>query len=121
MPLSNDEDRQRFQAPDPHLRDEIGGLLERAFLREGGREPDALEISNLRILEDEMVEKVEKAQRLAEEAMGASRRAAEQYTASHALEDLEAAQRWEAEAATYHREAEVLRSEVERLRKYLPG
>lgn len=116
-----DEDRQRFQVPDPRLRDEIGGLLEKAFLREEGRLPDALEISNLKILEEEAVEKAEKAQQLAEEALDAAQRASEQYAASHALEDLEAVQRWEAEAATYFREAEVFRLEVERLRRYLPG
>lgn len=121
MQSTPEQDDRHFQNLDPHLRDEVGGILERAFRREEGRIPDELEVENLQTLAGEAEQKAEKADRLAEEALEAGRRASEQYATSHALDDLEVVQRWEAEAASYRREAEGFRLEVERLRKYLPG
>jgi hypothetical protein len=119
MPGPAEEDRQRFKSIDPGLREEVGGLLERAFGREGGRAPDEIESAALEQLAGEAESKAEQAARAALEASGAARAAAERYAASHAIDDLDAVQRWQAEAASCQREAETYRQEAERLRKYL--
>jgi hypothetical protein len=119
MATPAEEDRERFKNIDPNLREEVGGLLERAFKREEGRAPDELESYSLEVLAGEAEQKASEAERQAIEAAQAARGASERYAASHSLDDLEQAQRWEAEVASFRREAENYRLEAERLRKYL--
>jgi hypothetical protein len=121
MQTPPNDDQLHFQNVDPRLRDEVGGILERAFKREDGHIPDAMETQALQSLANEAQQKAAEAERLAEEAEMAARQASERYALSHAQDDLESVQRWEAEAASYRREKENYLFEVERLRKYLPG
>lgn len=114
-----EENQPNFQKIDPRLREEVGGILERAFRNENGLEKPDIEVEQIEILAQEVEEKAERARCLAEEAVEAARKAAERYELSHGLDDLEAVQHWEAEADSYRREAEILDQEAERLRKYL--
>lgn len=121
MQTPSEKDQQHFQNVDPRVREEVGGILERAFQREDGHVPEAGEIQNLEALAAEAGQKAREAENLAQEAEQAALRASERYAISRAQDDLEAVQRWEAEAASYRREVEGYESEVERLRKFLPG
>jgi hypothetical protein len=121
MQPPGEDDPARFQDINPRLREEVSRLLEHAFQREAGRIPDEMEIRQLETLAGEAERKAESAERLSEEALQAAVRASELYAATHALDDLEAVQRWEAEAASYRREAESYQLEAEHLRRYLPG
>jgi hypothetical protein len=111
----------QYNRPDPHVREEVGGMLERAFRREDGCETLEDERASLQVLAQEAEEKVACAERLAQEAAESARLAAERFRLSQNLDDMETVQRWEAEATSYRREAENLRLEAERLRKYMPG
>jgi hypothetical protein len=121
MPTPGGDDQGHFREVDPRLREEVGRLLERAFQREEGRIPDEMDIQQLETLAGEAEQKAESAERLAEEALQAARSASERYAATHALDDLEAVQRWEAEAASFRREVENYHLEAEHLRRCLPG
>jgi hypothetical protein len=121
MTIPGEDEPTHFQDINPRLREEVGRLLERAFQREEGRIPDEMEIRQLETLAGEAERQAESAERLAEEALQAARLASAEYAATHALDDLEAVQRWEAEAASYRREAESYQLEAEHLRRYLPG
>jgi hypothetical protein len=112
---------QRYQPSDPRTREEVGGILERAFQREGGREPDDVEETHFRVLAQEAEARLHSAEHLAEEAEGAAKRAAEQYALSQNHEDLEITRRWQQEAALRRREVHTLQEEVERLRKFAPS
>jgi hypothetical protein len=111
----------QYIRPDPHIREEVGGVLERAFRREDGLETLDEERLNLQTLAVETEEKAIRAERLAQEAAQAAKLAAERFSHTQGADDMEAMQRWEAEATSYRREADNLRLEVERLRKYIPG
>jgi len=124
MPDPDDDiafEQEHYQKLDPRTREEVGGVLERAFRREEGREILQVEQQTLLTLVQETEEKAEKAEQHAQEAEEAARRSSELYALSRAIDDLEALQRWEADAASYRREAERFRQEAEHLRKYLPG
>lgn len=111
--------KDRYQATDPYTRGEVGGILERAFQREHGKEPNELESQQLLFLADESERRAEIAELSAIEAEQAALQAAERYALTGETDDGEAMRRWEAEARAYRREAEALRLEVERLRSYL--
>lgn len=109
----------RYEAADPYTRGEVGGILERAFQREGGKEPNELEAQQLLFLADESERRAELAELSALEAEQAALQAAERYALTGETDDGEAMRRLETEAKAYRREAEALRLEVERLRSYL--
>ncbi len=116
-----EEDIQHYREVDPRVREEVGGILEHAFRHERGALPEKIEVQTLEKWATEVEAKAEKANQMAEDALDAARRASEQFALSHSLEDMEAVQQWEAEAASYRREADLLHAEAEQLRKYLPG
>lgn len=110
----------RYRAADARTQEEVGGLLERAFQREGGREPRQEEARRFLEWVKETEGKAEAVDSLAREAEQAAAEAAERFARTRGEDDLAALQRWEAEADAYRREAENLRLEAERLRHYLP-
>ena len=120
--MSEVEDREgeRYRPADPRIREEVGGILERAFQSEGGRKHDEEEARRFMALAEEAESRAESAERLAQEAEQAAERAAERYALTGSADDLAAVQRWETEAGAYRREAENMRQEAERLRKYIP-
>jgi hypothetical protein len=106
---------------DAHTREEVGGILERAFRQEEGHRTLEVEQQYLESLSKEAEKKAELAEQQAIAADQAALRASERYAISHSLDDLDIMQRWEAEAASYRREMESYHLETERLKKYLPG
>jgi len=117
---TEDQDQQeRYKPADPYTRSEVGGILERAFQREGGHEPNELEAQRLLALADEAELRAESAEQLSREAEQTATQAAERYALTGARDDLETLQRRQVEAHAYRREAEAMRLEVERLRSYL--
>lgn len=123
MKTADDENfsQDPFRQLDPRTREEVGGILERAFRQENGRITQEIEIQQILVLSNETEIKAQEVEGLVHEALEAAGLAEERYKSSHSLEDLETMQRWQAEAAGYRRQAERLRLEVEQLRKYLPG
>lgn len=111
---------ERYRAADMKTQEEVGGILERAFQREGGHEPYEEEARRFLALADEAEGKAEAAESLAREAEAAVERYAERHAHTGDPDDLELMQRRETEAQAYRREAESLRLEAERLRRYLP-
>src|SRR5262245_53319404 len=63
-----DDEYDRFQPPLPSTQKEVGGVLERAFAREGGHEPNEEEIRRLQFAADEALRDGEVKLRLALEA-----------------------------------------------------
>jgi hypothetical protein len=96
----------------------VGGVLERAFRREGGDEPREEEKRRLFAWAEEAETKAEAAERMANEAEGAAAAASERFGIAGQPDDLELAARWRSEAESHRREAERLREEAERLRHY---
>lgn len=117
---SDQAEPERFRASNPGTQEEVGGILERAFAREGGREP--LE-EEARFFLDQIQAaegRAEAAESLSREAELAAERAGERYARSGRPEDLEAMRRWEEKADAHRREGESMRGEADRLRGYLP-
>ena len=110
MPNSGDPfdagDPARYRPPDPRTQKELGGVLERAFEREGGREPYEAEIRRADELADEALREAEIKLSLAREAEAALVEA----------KDLAEIEKWREALAMYRREAEEFRREAERLR-----
>ena len=113
-------DPQRYQQPDPRTRQEVGGILERAFQQEGGRIPDEVEATRFKALIEETEARLLSAEHQAAEAEIAAVQAVEQYARSQRAEDLEIAQRWQEESVMRRREVQLLQEEAERLRKFSP-
>lgn len=114
------KDPSRFRPSDPKTQQEVGGVLERAFQREGGREPEELEAQRFLALAEEADQRAEAAESLAMEAEDAAAQASERFARTGGPDDLESVKRYEDMAGEYRREAECMRLEAERLRKYLP-
>ena len=110
----------RYQAADPRVREEVGGILERAFRGEAGRFANEDEAHCFLALADEAEARAEAAESLTRESEQAAVQAGERFALTGGQDDLAAMRRYEAEAEAYRREGEALRLEVERLRKYLP-
>ncbi len=109
-----------FRPADPLTQEEVGGVLERAFRREGGDEPQEAEARRFLELADEAEGRAEAAEALTREAERAATQAAERYALSGGTDDLAAIKRWQEAASEYRREGASQRLEAERLRKYLP-
>jgi hypothetical protein len=107
-------DRTRYRPADARTRDEVGGILERSFQHESGREPNEEEARRLLALADEAEKRAEVAESLAREAEAAVVDAVEVCPQTGEAASLEET------AERRHREAEVLRAEADRLRRYLP-
>jgi hypothetical protein len=114
-----DTDRTRFTPADEQVREEIGGILERAFKREGGTEPNEQEIHRFLILADEAEKRAEACEHLAHQASEAARIASQEPASSKSEGARELVRLRESEAEQYSLEAETWRTDVERLRSYL--
>lgn len=116
----NDPNRiDRFRPAAPQTQEEVGGVLERSFRRERGREPNEEESRRFLALADEAEKKAETSEASAREAEASAARAAERYSHGGDSSDTDDARRWEEAAAVYRREAESFRLEADRLRQYL--
>jgi hypothetical protein len=111
---------ERYRPAEARIREEVGGILEHAFQREGGRQPNEEEVRRFLALANEAETRAEAAEYLAGETEQAAVQAAERYALTGGADDLAALQRYEAEAEAYRREAEAMRLEAEHLRQYLP-
>jgi hypothetical protein len=111
-------DKARYRPADSRTRGEVGGILERSFQREGGKEPNEEEARRLLALADEAEKRADAAESLAHEAdsAAADSEGSSEWTgdAAHVPE----AERLKEAAQIYRREAESLREEAERLRRY---
>ena len=106
-----------FQPAAPSTQEELGGVLERAFVREGGREPGEEETRRLHAWADEALAASEGKLALAREAEAAMEHAAERNGRSRDAADLAEVERWTEAAGHYRREAEELRLHCESLRQ----
>ncbi|MEW6367235.1 MAG: hypothetical protein AB1714_21605 [Acidobacteriota bacterium] len=113
------DDSGRFRPADTRTQEEVGGVLERAFAREGGREPNEAEAQRYLQLADEAEKKAKEAEVLAGEADAAAVRSAERYATTQSPSDQDSVERWKVEAETHRREADSLRKEAERMRQYV--
>jgi len=102
-----DDPSDRFQPAPPSTQREIGGVLERAFAREGGREPNEEEIRRLQFDADEALREAEVKLSLAREAEAAMAQNV----------DPADVERWRLVAQDYHRMARELRERAEDLRQ----
>lgn len=107
-----------FPAADVRTQEEVGGLLERAFRREGGEEPREEEKRRLLARAEEAEARAAAAESQAREAEWSGERAAERYGRSGSGEYLASLRDWQEQAEARRREAEELRGEAERLRHY---
>ena len=109
MPSRQDPfDPARFRPPDPSTQKELGGVLERAFEREAGREPNEDEIRRMHALADEALRESEVKKSLAREAEAALARAVDRT-------DVE---KWTEALEVYRREAEEFRRKAELYREH---
>jgi len=108
-------DETRYRRADARTRNEVGGILERSFQHEGGREPNEEEARRLLALADEAEHRAEAAESVAREAEAAAVSAVEASPPRQGE-----ANQLEETAKKHRREAESLREEAERLRRYLP-
>ena len=119
--MSNDpfdpEESARFQPAAPGTQQELGGVLERAFVRERGKQPSEGEAAHLHALADEALRQAETKLSLAREADAAVTKAAERYGRSKDRADLAAIESWTRAAKSYRREAEQFREKAEDLRQ----
>jgi hypothetical protein len=97
-----------YRPADSQTQDELGGVLERSFAREGGREPNLEEIHHFAAMADEALREAEAKLSLARDAESAAARAAE---------DRCEVERWIESAERYKREAAELRERAEELRE----
>ena len=100
------DDAARFRQPDRQTQEELGGILERAFMREGGREPAAEEVRRLHAMADDALRDSETKLALAREAEAAMKNA-------HDRAEIE---RWREAHDMYKREADELKGRAEQLR-----
>lgn len=114
-PFDPDE-AARFQPADPHTREELGGVLERAFERERGRDPNEEEVRRFHALAGEALRQAETKLSLAREAEAAAERAAERYGRSRDAGDLAESRRFAEAAESYRRQAREFRNSAEDLR-----
>jgi hypothetical protein len=115
------DEEEAYQPTSRRIRAEVGGVLERAFRREGGEEPAEEDVLALLSLAEEAEARAEAAENHAREAERAAAEARERYARSASPDDLSEVEFFEAELKSYHREAVELRLEAERLRAYFPG
>jgi hypothetical protein len=106
-----------YQPADPQTQEELGGVLERAFTRESGREPNQEEVYRFAALADEALHQAEAKLAMAREAEAAVALAAERYGRSGDPEDLRETERWTESAERSRREAAELRERAEDLRE----
>jgi hypothetical protein len=112
-------DAARFRPADSRTQEELGGVLERAFAREHGAEPDEDLIRRYHAWADEALAAAEGKLALAREAEAAIARAAERYGRSRDSYDLEELRKWTEAAELYRREAGELRIKAETIRQYI--
>lgn len=112
---------EHYRPADHDTQKEVGGILERAFLREDGQEPYEDEMVRFFGSAQEADERAEQAEAAYREAQREGELAAERYALTAGPDDLAAMERFREQAEAYRREAETLREEAERLRKYIPG
>ena len=113
------DDADHFQPVDPRTQDEIGGVLERAFSRERGKEPNEEEARRLHALADEALQQAEVKLSLAREAEDLIRCASERYGVSRESADMAEVEKWTRAAEDYRREAEEFRQKAELLRQHI--
>jgi len=104
-PFDPDE-TPRFRPPDRQTQEELGGILERAFMREDGKEPAEEEVRRLHALADDALREAEMKLSLAREAEAAIERA----------KDPDEAARYREAGEIYKREAGALKDRAEQLR-----
>ena len=107
----------RFEPAEPAAREELGGVLERAFAHEGGKDPNAEESRRLHTLADEALREAETKLSLAREAEAALDRAAERYGRSGDRADLDEVERWKESAEIYRRLEGEWRATAEMIRQ----
>jgi uncharacterized Ntn-hydrolase superfamily protein len=112
-------DAARFRPADSRTQEELGGVLERAFARERGAEPDEDLIRRYHVWADEALAAAEGKLALVREAEAAMAHAAERYGHSQNPSDLAELQKWTETAELYRREAGELRIKAETLRQYI--
>jgi hypothetical protein len=100
------QDAARFQPPDRETQEELGGVLERAFKREGGKEPLEEEVRRLHAMADDALREAEMKLSLAREAEAAMER----------TRDAVEIERWRETGEAYKREAGELKVRAEQLR-----
>lgn len=105
-------DRQ-FSAADPYTREEIGGLLEQAFQKEGGHTPNQADLERILTWAEELEQQAHAAEGLAREAQ----KRAEFYL--NQADSPEQAAEWERGAYQHLRHAYGLYQEDLRLRQHL--
>ncbi len=115
-PFDPDE-RVRFVPAAPATRQEVGGVLERTFAREGGKDLDEQDIRRLHFAADEALREAEINLSLAREAESAMALAAERYGRSSDPADLAEVERWKSAAEDYRRRARECRERAENLRQ----
>lgn len=115
-PFEPDESA-RFPPADPRTQEELGGVLERAFSREGGKDPNEEEVRRLHAEADEALRQAEVKLSLAREAESAAAHAAERYGRSGNAGDQAEVERWTQAAEVYRREAREFRERAEDLRQ----
>lgn len=106
-----------YRPADSQTQDELGGVLERSFAREGGREPNLEEMHHFAAMADEALREAETKLSMARDAESAAVRAAERYGRSGGREDLIEVERWTESAERHKREAAELRERAEELRE----
>ena len=107
----------RFQPAAPKTQEELGGVLERAFVREWGKEPGEGEIRHMRALADESLQQEQAKLALAREAEAAVVQASERFGRSRNPGDQAAVEEWIRAAETYRRQAGEFRRKAEDLRQ----
>ena len=115
-PFDPDESA-RFPPAASKTKEELGGVLERAFMRESGKEPNAEEIRRLQALADEALRLARTKLGLAREAEAGMAQATERLSRSPDTGELAALERWRSAAESYRREAELFRLKAEDLRQ----
>lgn len=116
---SEQSNKVRYRPADLMTQGEVGGILERSFQREGGREPNEEDARRLLALAEEAEKRAEAAESMAREAETAGLESAARASLRESeAGDIRVVDRWKETAETYHREAENLRAEAERLRRY---
>jgi len=104
-----------YQPADPQTQEELGGVLERSFTRESGREPNQEEIHHFAALADEALLQAEAKLSMASDAESAIARAAGALRPIRRSEDLGEVERWTESARRFQREAAELRERAQEL------
>ena len=116
---AGNKEKNRYPPISQAARHEIGGIIERAFSTDGGPVRAEIGPGYLRTISQETWERASLAGKLAAEADRAVEVWEYRYALSKNPADLLEKQRWELKALAYHREAQQMQHEAERLRRFL--